>query len=343
MTEAALAGPRDGDRVAPALAHARSRGRLWVGGAAVVALAATSVFIGVSDVSPASLLSGDANEAAELLLATRIPRTLSLILAGIAVSIAGLIMQVIVRNRFVEPSTTGTTEAATLGLLVVTVVAPTTSLLGKMTVASVFALAGAGLFLLILRRIPIRTIVLVPLVGIMLGGVIGALTTFFAYRLDLLQTLGTWMMGDFSGVIRGRYELLWLAFATTVVAWLVADRFTVAGLGRDFASSLGLHHGRVLALGLVIVSVVTATVVVTVGVVPFLGLVVPNIAGLMFGDNVRRSVVWVAILGAGFVLVCDIVGRIVRFPYEVPLGVVVGVAGAALFLFLVLRKSSRVH
>ncbi|WP_334683031.1 iron chelate uptake ABC transporter family permease subunit [Arthrobacter sp. CAN_A212] len=161
--------------------------------------------------------------------------------------------------------------------------------------------------------------------------------------MDLLQTLGVWMTGDFSGILRGRYELLWVAFAMTVIAYLAANRFTVAGLGQQFTANAGLNYGRLLAFGLVIVSVVSAVVVVTAGVVPFLGLVVPNVVSLMVGDNVRKSMPWVAVLGAGFVLLCDMIGRLVRFPYEIPLGVVVGVVGAAIFLYLLLRSPSRVH
>ncbi len=153
-----------------------------------------------------------------------------------------------------------------------------------------------------------------------------------------MQTMLAWTTGDFSGVLRGRYELLWIGFALAVAAYLAADRFTVAGMGRDFTTNLGLNYARVMAFGLGIVSLVSAVVVVTVGMIPFLGLVVPNIVSLTAGDNMRRSVPWVATLGAAFILLCDIIGRTVRAPYEIPIGTVVGVTGSALFLYLLLRK-----
>lgn len=302
-------------------------------------LAITSLFVGVSNVSLATLFASDTSaDALRVLLVSRIPRTLALILAGSSMAIAGLIMQMLVRNRFVEPSTAGTTESAGLGLLAVTLLAPDTPIFGKMLVAAAFALAGTALFLRILRQVPLRDVLLVPLIGIMLGGVISAVTTFFAYRFDLLQSLGAWMTGDFSGVLRGRYELLWIGFLFAIAAYLAADRFTVAGMGRDFTTNLGLNYRRVMALGLTIVSLVSAVVVVTVGMIPFLGLIVPNVVSLMIGDNMRRSVPWVATLGAVFVLSCDIIGRTVRAPYEIPIGTVVGVIGSALFLYLLLRK-----
>jgi len=193
----------------------------------------------------------------------------------------------------------------------------------------------------ILRQLPPTSVLLVPLVGIMLGGVISAITTFVAYRFELLQSLGAWTTGDFSGVLRGRYELLWISAGLTGVAWITADRFTVAGMGEDFTTNLGLDYRKVMTLGLVIVSLVSATVVVTVGMIPFLGLIVPNIVSMIMGDQMRRAVPWIALFGAGFVLACDIIGRVVRYPYEIPIGVVVGVVGAGLFLYLLLRREAQ--
>jgi len=302
-------------------------------------LALTSVFVGVGDVSFGTLFGQEASgQAQQLLLVSRIPRTLAIVLAGMSMAVAGMIMQMLTRNRFVEPSTAGTAESASLGILAVTLLAPELPVFVKMLVASVFALAGTALFLRILRAVPLRSILIVPLIGIMLGGVISAITTFIAYRFDLLQSLNAWMTGDFSGVLRGRYELLWLSFALTVVAYTAAHRFTVAGMGEDFTTNLGLNYKAVLRLGLVIVSLVTAAVVVTVGMIPFLGLIVPNVVSMVMGDNMRRSLPWVALLGAALVLACDIAGRLIRYPYEIPIGTTMGVVGSALFLYLLLRK-----
>ncbi|MGB7448795.1 MAG: iron chelate uptake ABC transporter family permease subunit, partial [Ornithinimicrobium sp.] len=95
----------------------------------------------------------------------------------------------------------------------------------------------------------------------------------------------------------------------------------------------------VLNVGLVVVSMIAAVVVVTVGVIPFLGLVVPNVVRLALGDNVRRVLPITALTGAGFVLVCDVIGRVVRFPYEIPVATVAGVVGAGLFIWLILRQT----
>jgi len=250
-------------------------------------------------------------------------------------------MQMLVRNRFVEPSTAGTIESATLGVLVLALLAPDTPVFGKMLVATAFALAGTFVFLGLLRRIPLRSPYLVPLIGLILGGVVQAITTFFAFRYDMLQTLHAWTVGDFSGVLRGRYELLWIGGALALAAWFAADRFTVAGMGQQFTTNLGLNYARLTFWGLMIVSAISAVVVVTAGSIPFLGLIVPNVVSILFGDNMRRSVPWVAVLGGLFVLACDIIGRLVVAPYEIPIGTVVGIIGGALFLFLLLRGRSR--
>ncbi len=308
--------------------------------AVVLALACVSMFIGVSDVSLPGLLAGDRQEW-DIFWISRFPRTAAILLAGAAMAVAGMIMQLMARNKFVEPSTVGTVESAMLGILTVTLFFPASSLFTKMVVASVFAVAGTGLFLLVLRRIPLRNTLLVPLVGIMLGGVIASVATFFAYRYDMLQSLNSWMIGDFSGVIRGRYELLWLVAALTIIGYICADRFTVAGLGQEFTTNLGLNYNRIMMIGLIIVSIISSVVTVSVGTIPFLGLVVPNLVSLLFGDNVRRAVPWVCVFGSGMVLICDIIGRTIRFPYEIPVGVIVSVAGSALFLYFLLRSRHR--
>lgn len=313
---------------------------LMIGAVLVLVLSAVSLFVGVSDVTLPQLLSGDP-DAWQMLWVSRVPRTLAVLLAGTAVAVAGLIMQLMVRNRFVEPSTVGTVESATLGILVVTVAIPAAPMMMKMGVASVFALGGTALFLAVLNRLPARNTLLVPIVGIMLGGVIGSVTTFFAYKYDLLQTLSNWMIGDFSGVLRGRYELLWIVAILTVIGYVAADRFTVVGLGADFTTNLGMNYKAIMRLGMVLVSLISAVVVTSVGAVPFLGLIVPNIVSLLFGDNLRRAVPWTALFGAGFVLVCDIIGRTIRYPYEVPVGMVMSVLGAIVFLALLLRTRKR--
>jgi iron complex transport system permease protein len=307
---------------------------------AVAAGAFASLFIGVSDLTPLDLLHPDEAQA-RVFLVSRVPRLAAVLLAGSAMAVAGLVMMHLTRNRFVSPSTAGTTEWAGLGIVVATLCWGGSSVLGKMSVAIGFALVGTWVFLRLLRRLVFSDMIVVPLVGIMLGGVVSAAATFLAYRFDLLQSMDAWTNGDFSGVLAGRYELLYAVAAATAVAYLFADRFSVAGMGEAFAVNLGIAYDRVVRIGLVLVSVVTAIVVVTVGAIPFLGLVVPNLVTMAMGDNLRRVLPVTALAGAAFVLVCDVAGRVIRYPYEIPVGSVVGVVGGVLFIGLLLRARTR--
>lgn len=303
---------------------------------ALAALMAVSLFVGVSELSIASLL--DDPDALALVMVSRLPRTLAAVLAGAGLAISGLVLQALARNRFVEPATAGTAQSAEFGILIVTLLLPAATLPLKTLVASLCALAGTALFLALAQRLPPQQPFLVPLVGIVYGGVVGAAVTFVAWQADLLQFIEVWTTGEFSGVLRGRYELLWIAAAMVALAWWTADRLTILSLGKDISTGLGLNYRRVLQLGLLIVSVIAALTIVTVGNIPFVGLVVPALVSRLVGDNLRASIPIVAMAGASLVLFCDIVGRLLRYPYEIPVGTVLGVVGALIFLALLLRR-----
>jgi iron complex transport system permease protein len=295
-----------------------------------------SLFVGVIDV-PLGRALADAG-AIELLLISRLPRTLAALLAGSGLAIAGLIMQTLTRNSYVEPSTAGTAQSAELGVLLVTLLWPSANLFAKSLLATATALLGTSVFLMTAHRLPPTQPFLVPLFGIVFGGVIGASVTFVAWQADLLQYLSVWTNGDFSGVLRGRYELLWIGAVMLVVAWMIADRLTIMALGRDASIGLGIDYARMLQLGLVIVSVISALSTVVVGIIPFVGLVVPNIVSRLMGDNLRGTLPIVAMSGAILVLGCDILGRVIRYPYEIPVGTVMGCVGGIIFLWLLFRR-----
>ena len=322
----------------PATGRIRDTVLLGLALVSLTVVSAWSLFIGVSDIGLSDLLRAESSKML-LFVESRVPRLAAILLSGSAMGVVGLIMQSLVRNRFVAPTTAGTVDAASLGLAIATVWFASASVFLKMTIAVIFALAGTALFMALVQRLRYAAdIIVVPLIGIMLGGVIQAAATFIALRYDLLQSLSAWTNGDFSGILRGRYELLYLVGAMTVMAYLFANRFTLAGMGRDVAVNLGVNYHRVLYGGMALAASVSAVVVVVVGGIPFLGLVVPNLVTMTMGDNLRRVLPLTAVSGAFFVLVCDIVSRTIRFPYEIPVGTVVGVVGGAIFLALVLRS-----
>ena len=306
---------------------------LLVAAIIVAALLAVSLLVGVYDIA-------NGEGGSEMFWITRVPRTLALVLAGAAMATSGLVMQMLTQNRFVDATTAGTTEWAALGLLLTVLIAPQVGLVGRMIVASLSAFVGTVVFMAILRRIVIRTTLVVPLIGIMLGAVVSALTTFLAAQFNLLQMMGTWFMGSFTAVVRGRYEVLWIVGIVTLLVFLIADRITVAGLGRDVATSVGVRYEVILIAGTALVAVAAGVTTVVVGFLPFLGLVVPNVVAMIRGDDVRSNLPWVCLGGVALVTVCDLIGRTVRMPFEVPVSMVLGIVGAAAFITILLRQRS---
>src|SRR5690625_5057090 len=225
-------------------------GRLLIGVLLVAGLLAASLLTGMYDIF-------GTEDGAAMFTITRVPRTIALVLAGAAMSMAGLVMQLLTQNRFVEPTTTGTTEWAGLGLLTVMILVPTASLATRMSVAVLAAFGGTMVFFLFLRRISLRTSLVVPIVGIMLGAVVGSISTFLALQTDMLQNLGIWFAGSFTSVLQGQYEPLWGVLVVGVVIFIVADRFTVAGLGEEIATNVGVNYHRVVLLGTALIAIAT--------------------------------------------------------------------------------------
>jgi iron complex transport system permease protein len=315
----------------------RPHRRVMIGaGLCLALLVVLSLAIGVQELSLSGIDS--AMPFADLMAISRLPRTLAAVLCGAGLAVAGQIMQTLTRNRFVEPSTAGTAQSASLGILIVTLFLPAAGLGVKALVASGFALAGTALFLATAHRLPPQQPHLVPLFGLVYGGVVGAAVTYVAWQSDLLQYLDIWTNGEFSGVLKGRYELLFVAVTIVGAALVIADRLTIMALGEDQATSLGIDYRRTTQFGLVLVSVMSALSVVVVGLIPFVGLVVPNLVSRISGDNLRGTLPLVALGGAILVLASDILGRVIRFPYEIPVGTVMGVIGPAVFLWFILRE-----
>ncbi|MGX6509442.1 ABC transporter permease [Rhodococcus sp. SJ-2] len=305
--------------------------KLLLGFLGVGVLLIASLFTGVFDI-----FGGDFGW--EMFSITRIPRTIALVLAGAAMAMSGLVMQLLTQNRFVEPTTTGTTEWASLGLLIMLIVFPTAGLMPRMIGAIVAAFIGTMVFFLFLRRVQLSSSLIVPIVGIMLGAVVGSITTYIALATDKLQSLGIWFAGSFTSIIKGQYEVLWIVAIVALLVFVVADRFTVAGLGEDVATNVGLNYNRIILLGTGLIAIATGVVTVVVGALPFLGLIVPNIVSMFRGDDLRSNLPWVCLLGIAIVTVCDLIGRTIIMPFEIPVSLILGVVGSVVFISLLLRS-----
>lgn len=302
-------------------------------------LSIISLFIGVDDINIIDLLN-DNKDKLMVFLISRVPRLISILVAGMGMSIAGLIMQQISKNKFVSPTTGATIDSAQLGIVICMLTIPGASIFVKTVIAFIFSLIGTFMFMKIIGKLQFKNVIFVPLVGIMFGNIIGAMTDFIAYKYDMSQNVTAWMQGDFSMILKGNYEILYITIPMIILAYVYANRFTVAGMGEDFATNLGLNYKKVVNLGLIIVSLVTVCVVVTAGNIPYIGLIVPNIVSLYMGDNIRESIWHTGLFGAIFVLVCDIFGRVIIYPYEISIGLTVGVIGSITFLYLILRRNA---
>lgn len=301
-------------------------------------LCLASVMVGAKQVSWAQLLSLS-NDAWLTLTASRLPRLAALVLTGVGLSVCGVILQHIVRNKFVEPATSGGLDAAKLGILVALTTAPAIGTTGRMLFALVFCFAASLIFVAIVRRIKFKSTVLVPVIGLMYGGVLSAVAEFYAYRNNILQSMQGWLLGDFSRIVQGNYEIIYLILPIVVLTYLYAHRFTVLGMGEGMATSLGLNYQATVALGLMLVAVTVAATVITVGTIPFVGLVIPNLVALHYGDNLGRTLPVVALGGASLLVACDILGRLLIYPFEVPIGLTAGGVGGVLFLVLIIWRS----
>ena len=297
-----------------------------------------SLFIGVNNISVMDVINLD-SEKINILLISRIPRLVGLITAGVGMSIGGVIMQQISNNKFVSPTTAATLDSAQLGVIIAMMIFPSATLTQKMMLAFIFSLIGTFLFMGILKKIKMKNAIFIPLVGIMVGNVIGSLTEFIAYKNNLVQNVGSFFQGKFALVIKGNYEMLYLTIPLLIIAFLYANKFTIIGMGEDISNNLGLDYKKISNIGITIVALVSALVIITVGNIPFIGLIVPNLVSLFNGDNVSKNIGITALFGANFVILCDIIGRLVIYPYEVSISLTVGVIGSIIFLYLILRRN----
>ena len=300
-------------------------------------LSILSLFIGVIDLDTLSLLSGDVRQL-RILIISRLPRLLALLCTGIGMSVAGLIMQQLCMNKFVSPTTGATISSAQFGILLALLFMPDSTLWGRALFAFAAAVAGTWGFVWFIQRIQFKDVVMVPLVGIMFSNIIGGITNFLAYKFEMTQALSTWLTGHFSLVLKGRYELVYLAVPLVILAFLYANHFNIVGMGRDFSKNLGVNYNVILFMGLTIAAMITASVVVVVGAVSYIGLIVPNVVSLFKGDNIRGTLADTALFGALFVLVCDMAGRIVIAPYELPIELIIGIIGSILFIMLLFYR-----
>lgn len=302
-----------------------------------VLLSMLSLILGAQQLQWSELVNFS-SETWLILTASRLPRLFAIILTGVGLAICGVILQQIVRNRFVEAGTTGGLDAARLGVLVALSLLPDVSMMDRMLFALTFCFIASLIFIAIVQRIQFRNSLLIPVIGLMYGSILAALAEFYAYQNNMLQSMQGWLLGDFSRVVQGHYELMYIIVPMVILSYIFAQRFTVIGMGNDTASSLGVNYNAMAVIGLLIVATTVAISVISVGAIPFVGLVVPHLVAMKYGDNLKKTLPIVALGGASLLLLCDIVGRLILYPFEVPIALTAGGVGGLLFFILIFRR-----
>lgn len=304
-----------------------------------------SLFVGAasSTVTVGKVFSGDA-AALNLLVVTRLPRLIAILLTGAGMSVAGLIMQALCMNKFVSPTTGATISGAQLGTALCLLLIPTAGLWAQVVLAFVFALVGTWVFVAFILKIKFKDPALVPLIGIMVGNVLTGVTNFIVYKFDMSQQLTSLFTGSFATIIEGNYEIIYLAAPMVVLAYFFADHFNIVGMGEDLSRNLGVNYKLMLFIGLSLSAIITASVVVVVGTISYLGLIIPNIVSMFKGDKIRGTLPDTALLGGLFVLACDVIARVAipssdgSISVEVPVDLIIGIIGSALFILTIVYR-----
>lgn len=303
----------------------------------LVGCSIASLFIGVIELGVESS-TYSTYEQMEILLISRLPRLLAILCTGIGMSVAGLIMQQLCMNKFVSPTTGATISSAQFGILLALVFMPSSTIWSRAIFSAVCAVLGTWVFVWFIQRIRFKDPVMVPLVGIMFGNVIGGITSYIAYKYEMTQAISSWLTGSFSTILRGRYEIVWLVVPLVILAFIFANHFNIVGMGKDFSNNLGVNYNLVLFWGLTIAAMITASIVVIVGSISYIGLIVPNLVAIFKGDKIRGTLIDTTLFGALFVLICDMIGRVVIAPYELPIELIIGILGSLIFIILLIYR-----
>lgn len=280
--------------------------------------------------------------AGTILYDVRLPRVLLAIAAGFGLAASGTTWQALLRNPLADPYLIGVSAGGALGAGVAIIfgahlpfgvnVVPLFAFIGSLgAVALVYALSGQG------RDFSIERVLLV---GVAMGAFLTAsLSMLTFWHADSIATLYFWMLGGFSG--RGWAELYqMLPYLAIGLALIVGQlrHLNVMQLGPERARSLGVNVVWCQRLLLAGASLTTAAVVSASGMIGFVGLVVPHLARLLVGPDLRRALPVACLMGAILLVVSDLVARTVWAPTEVPVGILTAMLGAPFFLYLIIKE-----
>lgn len=292
------------------------------------------------------LTGRDKTSTAYILITTvRIPRVIGGLFAGVGLSCAGVILQTVMNNSLASPNTIGVNSGSGFAVMLAMIFFPASSFY-----VPFFAFLGAllttlAIFLLAAASDSSRTTII--LAGITVSSFLNAgINTVKLLDTDITVNLTSFLIGTLSGLTLNKIKLPCLCILGAFVAALFFARpLNLLALGDDIAHSLGLRVSLTRFLLLILSSILAGCVVSYAGLLSFIGLIVPHICRQLFGNDARFLLPCSGLLGAGFVILCDLFGRVIAAPFELPAGIIMSFIGGPFFLYLLLKKKGgrRVH
>ncbi|MEU6834724.1 iron ABC transporter permease [Streptomyces rubiginosohelvolus] len=325
-------------------ARARYAAGLTAGLVLLALAVAGGLAVGAQPVPPAevfaALLDPDAPHA-PIVREVRVPRTLLAVAAGAALGLAGAVMQGLTRNPLADPGLLGVNTGAACAVVAATVLFGTRSLqavvwwalLGAaVAVVVVYLLGGRGAG----RGTPEGLVLAGVAVTAVLGAVVSGLGVLDA---DAYGTLRMWSVGTLAGrELPVLWHVLPFLLVGAVLALTTAPALNAFALGDEAGRALGVAPGRVRLLGTLATVLLSGAATAAIGPVGFIGLVAPHVARLLAGPDHRRLMPYAVLIGAGLLLVADIVGRVVARPAEIQVGIVTAFVGAPVLIWLIGRN-----
>lgn len=340
---------RTGDRGDTVPAGRRRRRTLAGFVAAVVVLlvvCALSLMVGARTIPPADVLDALLHPARTdpdtlVVVGSRLPRTLLGVVAGLALGLAGTVMQGLSRNPLADPGLLGVNFGASLAVVVAIAVFGVTSVSGYVWFAFLGAALAAGVVYAVSSAgregaTPVKLALAGAAVSAALGSLITAVMLTSRVSLDQMRF---WQVGSLAG--RG-FSVLWQVLPTLVIGAVLALALgrvlNGLALGDDVARGLGQRVGRARILSAVAIVLLCGSATAAVGPIAFVGLVVPHAARWVVGADYRRILAFSAVFAPALLLACDVIGRVIAPPGELQVGIVMAFVGAPLFIALVRRR-----
>lgn len=280
-----------------------------------------------------------------IILFVRLPRTLTAIIVGAGLAVAGTIFQALLRNPLADPYIIGTSSGAGLGATVAVYLIPQVSLVWlRLSLVSLLAFVGAMAAVLVVyviarvgKHTPVTTLVLA---GFALGSMLSAIIHFLMLLSEVaLVQVTLWLMGSVSSATWQQVAVVSpVVLISIVVATFFAKDLNAFLLGDEQAAHIGLDVERRKLLLLFLGSLITAVGVSISGLIGFVGLVVPHVMRMLFGPDHRLLLPASALVGGLFLTLADLVARTALAPAEVPVGIVTAIVGGPFFIYLLRRR-----